>query len=77
MLDLSQGMLSQAQQKVAVAPTTFVQGDVQQLPFPDNSFDTVVDTFSLCVYPDASRATQEMFRVLKPGARLTFPLQIR
>jgi ubiquinone/menaquinone biosynthesis C-methylase UbiE len=67
LLDVSPGMLSMAQQKATSAPTTFVQGDVQHLPFSDSSFDTVVDTFSFCVYPEPSRAAQEMFRVLAPG----------
>ena len=68
LLDLSPGMLSQAQQKAVTTPTTFVQGDVQKLPFSDSSFDTVVDTFSFCVYPDPAQAAQEMVRVLTPGS---------
>jgi methyltransferase OMS1, mitochondrial len=67
MLDLSPGMLSQAQLKVTTTPTTFIQGDVQQLPFLDSCFDTVVDTFSYCVYSDPARAAKEMVRVLVPG----------
>lgn len=69
MLDVSPGMLSQAQRKPTATPTTFVQGDVQQLPFTDSRFDTVVDTFSFCVYPDPARAAQEMVRVLAPGVQ--------
>ena len=72
LLDLSPGMLSQARQKAVTAPTTFVQGDVQQLPFPESSFNTVVDTFSFCVYPDPEHAAQEMVRVLAPGETLLF-----
>lgn len=70
-MDLSPGMLSQAQQKAVPAPTTFVQGDVQQLPFPDSSFNTIVDTFSFCVYPDPGQAAQEMVRVLAPGKQFS------
>jgi len=46
------------------------EGDAQQLPFPDTSFDTVVCTLSLCNIPDNRRAIAEMKRVLRPGGRL-------
>jgi methyltransferase OMS1, mitochondrial len=40
------------------------------MPFSDNSFDTVVDTFGLeCSY-DMQRAYQEMKRLAKPGGRI-------
>lgn len=49
---------------------TLRQGDVQALPFPDGSFDTVVCTLSLCSIPDDRKAVAEMIRVLRPGGRL-------
>lgn len=42
----------------------------EQLPFADNSFDTVVDMFGLCSYDDPVRALREMSRVCKPGGKL-------
>ncbi|HEX5542676.1 MAG TPA: methyltransferase domain-containing protein [Micromonospora sp.] len=45
-------------------------GDAQALDFGDNSFDTVVCTFSLCAIPDDRQALQEMARVLRPGGLL-------
>jgi ubiquinone/menaquinone biosynthesis C-methylase UbiE len=46
------------------------RGDVQALPFPDNTFDTLVNTMAFSAYPDAHKAMSELRRVLKPGGRL-------
>lgn len=42
----------------------------EQMPFSDNSFDTVVDMFGLCSYDDPVRALREMSRVCKPDGHL-------
>nr|CAJ2470224.1 unnamed protein product [Leishmania braziliensis] len=42
----------------------------EQLPFPDNSFDAVVDMFGLCSFDDPVRALRELSRVCKPGGKL-------
>jgi len=44
----------------------------EQLPFPNNGFDTVVSTLTLCSIPQISLAIQELYRVLKPGGRFLF-----
>ncbi|GIL79461.1 hypothetical protein Vretimale_18338 [Volvox reticuliferus] len=67
-------MLLQARTRVAETPAlanlpiSFRQADVAALPFPDSSFDSVVDTFSLCVFPDPQAALNEMARVVRPAA---------
>jgi len=53
------------------------EGDAQDLPFPDESFDTVVCTLSLCNIPDDRKAVAEMKRVLRPGGRLLLLDHIR
>ncbi len=40
---------------------------VEALPYPDASFDTVVNTMAFTGYPNAERALAEMARVLRPG----------
>lgn len=44
----------------------------ESLPFAEQSFDTVVSTFTLCSIPDLARALGEARRVLKPGGQLLF-----
>ena len=46
------------------------QGNVEHLPYQDDTFDCVVNTMAFSGYPDAHRAMSELRRVLKPGGRL-------
>ena len=46
--------------------------DGQSLPFPDDSFDTALSTWTMCTIPDLDAALAELRRVLKPGGRLHF-----
>ena len=49
----------------------------EELPFPDDSFDTVVSTMVLCTVEDPERAIAEIERVLRPGGRLLFIEHLR
>ncbi|WP_448204851.1 class I SAM-dependent methyltransferase [Azospirillum sp. sgz302134] len=53
-------------------PVTLVEQTAERLPFEDDSFDTVVVTWSLCSIPDPSAALREARRVLKPAGELRF-----
>jgi ubiquinone/menaquinone biosynthesis C-methylase UbiE len=44
--------------------------DAERLPFPDQSFDTVVSTLTLCTMPDPLRLLREMARVCRPDGRV-------
>jgi SAM-dependent methyltransferase len=45
-------------------------GDVQDLPFPDGSFDCALAAWMLYHVPDLDRGLAELARVLRPGGRL-------
>jgi len=73
-VDLSPGMLREARPAAAaLAPRLAVDlqlMDAEAMRFADASFDSVIDTFSLCVYGRPERALSEMRRVCKPGGRV-------
>ena len=72
-LDFSPQMLEVAAQrhlKSQISNLKFIQGDAQQLPFPENSFDIVTVGYGLRNLTSWERGLDEMFRVAKPGARL-------
>ncbi|NKY58703.1 class I SAM-dependent methyltransferase [Nocardia flavorosea] len=46
--------------------------DGQRLPFPENSFDTALSTWTMCTIPDIDAALAELRRVLVPGGTLHF-----
>ena len=52
-------------------------GDAQALEFPDDSFDAVVCTLSLCTIPDDRAAVAEVRRVLRPGGRFLLLEHVR
>src|SRR4249920_1179457 len=43
----------------------FQEADVEELPFPDSSFDVVLSTFGAMFAPDHERAADEIMRVLR------------
>lgn len=71
-IELSPEMLAGARRRAAelMREVDLREGDAHHLDFPDESFDTVVCTFSLCAIPDERQAVSEMKRVLRPGGRL-------
>jgi ubiquinone/menaquinone biosynthesis C-methylase UbiE len=44
----------------------------EELPFPANTFDTIVSTWTLCSIPDVKQALGELYRVLKPNGQFLF-----
>ena len=72
-------MLRRLEHKVAEqSPATKVlRAPAEDLPFNDDSFDTVVSTLVLCGVDDQPRALREARRVLRPGGRLIFLEHVR
>jgi ubiquinone/menaquinone biosynthesis C-methylase UbiE len=60
-----------------VPQATVLRAPAEDLPFDDDSFDTVVSTLVLCGVSDQSRALRELRRVLRPGGRLIFVEHVR
>ncbi len=78
-IDLSPEMLTIARDRAADLGriVELRVADAQALPFGDDSFDTVVCTYSLCNVPDDSIAIHEMKRVMRSGGRLILVDHIR
>lgn len=71
-VDVSSGMMALARQRAGTMtlPVTFHTADAAALPFADNTFDTIVDTFSLCVFERPEAVLAEVRRVLRPDGKL-------
>jgi len=59
------------------AGAELVQAGGEDLPFDDESFDTVTVTLVLCTVPDQAATLREIKRVLKPGGQLLFLEHVR
>ena len=46
------------------------RGSVENLPYRDECFDSIVNTMAFSAYPDGKEALSEIGRVLKPSGRL-------
>lgn len=71
--DLAEDMLTIASEnagKKGLRNYTTQVCDVCELPFADNSFDSISCRFGFMFFPDMLMAAREMVRVLKPGGRL-------
>ncbi len=50
----------------------FIKAFAENIPIEDNTFDSVVITYTLCSIPDTKKAMGEIRRVLKPNGKLIF-----
>lgn len=73
-LEVNKGMQPLARKNInrTSLPVHYHSLDAEQLPFPDNFFDTVVSTWTLCSIEHVSQALKEASRVLKPNGKFLF-----
>jgi len=71
-IDYNEKMVEITRKKMAAKKigAKVLKANVENLPFADGTFDTVINTMALTGYPDGDRALSEMKRVLRPGGRL-------
>jgi SAM-dependent methyltransferase len=73
-LDLTPELLEIARTRAAEADADIqlVEGDAEQLPFADDSFDCVTSCMGVIFAPRHEVAARELIRVARPGARIAF-----
>ena len=71
-IDLTPALLEagMAAAKEAGVEIEWIEGDAQDLPFEDGSFDVVTSVFGCMFAPDQRKAAAEIARVLRPGGRM-------
>ena len=69
-VDFSSAMVELASERYPAVK--FQQGDAENLPFPDASFDAVTMNFGVLHFANPDRALEEAHRVLRPAGRLAF-----
>jgi len=71
-LDLTEAMIKQATDGAMgekIRNITFIQGDIENLPFEENGFDGVMSNCVINHARDKEKVYREIQRVLKPGGR--------
>jgi len=73
-LDLTPKLVEIARERAAGmgVDATFVEGDAEELPFEDGSFDRVTSFFGAMFAPDHRRTADELVRVCREGGRIGF-----
>lgn len=71
-LDFNPEGVKFAQERHRVPGLEFLHGNAECLPFPDDSFDAVINVEASHAYPHFDRFLSEMVRVLRPGGHFLY-----
>lgn len=68
-IDIASNLLAQARQRAAAETLDirFADGDAEDIPLPDQTFDVVLTMFGAMFAPRPERVVSELLRVCKPG----------
>lgn len=70
--DYVPSLLQKGRERAAVEglAVDFREGDAEELPFPDSSFDAVLSAVGAMFAPDQEKVAAELVRVCRPGGRI-------
>lgn len=71
-VDMTDEMLALANEnkiRAGVENVEFLQGEIENIPLPDNSVDVIISNCVINLSGDKDRVLREAFRVLKPAGR--------
>ena len=72
-IDMTPEMVAKARGAAAqmgLANVEFLEGEVERLPFPDETFDVVISNGVIDLVPDKDAVFAEVARVLRPAGRI-------
>lgn len=76
-LDFSEPMLARAVSGNSGERVAYIRGDAHELPFPDDSIDTVCCLAALYLIPDPNVVLDELARVVAPGGEVAVFTSVR
>jgi len=71
-VDIASNLIEQARARAreAAVQVEFREGDAEQLPFVDGSFDVIISVFGAMFAPRPERVASELLRVCRPGGKI-------